>query len=262
MIRYLSKVFIAWLLVAVTPPLASAATQYDPGLWATVLEAYVDDRGFVDYAGLSGDREVLDQYLAQVKSTGPESNPELFPDRGHELAFYINAYNALVFEGVLARGPETESVWKGLVSGLNFFVRMDIVVDGRQTNLRNLENKIIRDRYGDPRIHAALNCASVSCPRLPRTPFDANNLDHELDQAMIEFVANPEHVRVQGDTVYLSKIFDWFEEDFIEYEISSGNSDPHISHYINRYRSAGQKISPDLKVRYVKYDKGINSQGN
>ena len=176
MVRYLHQLLFTWLVVAAALPIAHAATEYDPGLWATVLETYVDNRGFVDYAGLSEDREVLDRYLTQVKSTGPESNPELFPDRWHELAFYINAYNALVFEGVLARGPETESVWKGLISGLNFFVRMDILIDGKQTNLRNLENKVIRDRYGDPRIHAALNCASVSCPRLPRRPFDADIL--------------------------------------------------------------------------------------
>ena len=262
MVRYLYQSLFAWLLVATALPVSHAATEYDPGLWAAVLEAYVDDRGFVDYAGLSEDREVLDRYLAQVKSTGPESNPELFPDRWHELAFYINAYNALVFEGVLARGPETESVWKGLISGLNFFVRMDILIDGQQTNLRNLENKVIRDRYGDPRIHAALNCASVSCPRLPRMPFDAENLDRELDQAMAEFVANPDHVRVQEDTLYLSKIFDWFEEDFTDFEKSNGNTTPHITDYINRYMPAGQEISPDLKVRYVKYDKGINSQDN
>ena len=262
MSRYLPNIVIAWLLVVATTPIANADTQYDPGLWAAVLEAYVDDRGFVDYAGLSKDREVLDRYLAQVKTTGPESNPELFPDRWHELAFYINAYNALVFEGVLARGPETESVWKGLISGLNFFVRMDVLVDGRETNLRNLENNIIRDRYGDPRIHAALNCASISCPRLPRKPFDANDLDRELEQAMTEFVANTDHVRIQGDTAYLSKIFDWFEEDFTEFELSQGNSNPRITDYINRYLPAEQTISPDLKVRYVKYNKGINSQNN
>ena len=240
----------------------AAETDFDHSAWATVLTHFVDQHGYVDYQGLNNQRESLDAYLALIRKVGPASRPELFPTRNHQLAYYINAYNALVFEGVLGRGPESKSVWRGLISGLNFFVRMDVRLDGMTTNLRNLEDDVIRDGYRDPRIHAALNCASVSCPRLPQHPFDAGNLDQQLDAAMYEFVASENNVRVDSsaNTVYLSEVFDWFDEDFIDFEKQAGNSDPSLVDYINRYRTTNQEIPGDLRVRFIPYDKGINSQ--
>ena len=230
--------------------------------WHRVLQQYVDNKGFVDYAGLSENRQDLDRFLDQVKTSGPTLTPQIFPNRQEELAYYINAYNALVFEGVLARGPEKKSVWSGLISGLNFFVRMDVELDGTSTNLRNLENDIIRAKYGDPRIHAALNCASISCPRLPRIPFSGANLDRELDDAMTEFIGSENNVFVDNELnkVFLNEIFDWFEDDFTDYEASQGSTSPNIIDYINRFRPADMLIDPGYKVDYIEYDKGINSQ--
>ena len=240
----------------------AAEHTFDYSAWHSVLERYVDDNGRVDYQGLSTQRRELDEFLALVREVGPSTHPGLFPTPTHELAYYINAYNALVFEGVLSRGPEQKSVWRGLISGLNFFVRMDVMLDGATTNLRNLENDIIRDRYRDPRTHAALNCASISCPRLPPRPFAVETLDRQLDDAMREFVASISNVRVERatQTVYLSEVFDWFDEDFIEFEEQSGNTDPSLVAYVNRYRSADRQIAVDYKLKFIPYDKGINSQ--
>ncbi len=230
--------------------------------WNAVLQQYVDERGFVDYQALNQNRAQLDRYVQAVKSQGPSSNPELFPTKNDQLAYYINAYNALVFEGVLNRGPEEKSVWRGLVSGLNFFIRMKIMIDGEQTNLKKLEDDIIRDGFKDPRIHAALNCASISCPRLPQVAFEADVLDQQLDEAIIEFVNDERNVRIdhKAKKVYLSKIFDWFEDDFIDYEKANGNPDPSLNSYINRYLSTDSQIPTDYKNDFVKYDKGINKQ--
>ena len=260
---YVSALWSAIALTALGAPSAVASELFDHAEWADVLNRFVDAEGHVDYVGLAADPGALNRYLDQIELVGPESRPELFPDRDHELAYYINAYNALVFRGVLDRGPETESVWKGgLVSGYRFFVGMKVHLDGRRTNLRKLENDWIRKRYPDPRIHAALNCASLGCPRLPRQPFVGPSLQEQLDRAIREFVDDPRHVRADTaeGTVGLSKIFDWFDKDFLQFEAAQGNPDPRLVDYVNRYRPQGRQIPRDLTPRILDYDKGINAQ--
>ncbi len=228
--------------------------------WDAVLGEFVDDRGLVDYAGLARDREALDRYLAAIAEAGPESTPGRFPTRDHELAYYINAYNALVFAGVLALGDDAGTVWGGLIDGYPFFVGTKYRIDGRKINLRNLENKIVRARYGDARIHAALNCASLGCPRLPDTAFRPASLDATLDAAMTEFVSDPRHVRVDHDAkvVHLSKIFDWFRDDFLDDEREAGNDAPNLIDYVNRFRGDTPAIPRDYDVEILKYDEGLN----
>ena len=241
---------------------ALANNSFNNDDWNSVLDQYVDERGHVDYEALNVSREQFDRYVYAVKTQGPKTNPDLFQTENDKLAYYINAYNALVFEGVLNRGPEEESVWRGLVSGLNFFIRMKVMIDGEQTNLKKLEDKVIREGFKDPRIHAALNCASVSCPRLPQTAFEPDNLDQQLDDAITEFVNDERNVRADHDSkkLYLSKIFDWFDDDFLEYEKTQGNKNPTLVSYINRYRSADNQLPGGYKIETIKYDKGINKQ--
>ncbi|MGB5707229.1 MAG: DUF547 domain-containing protein [Arenicellales bacterium] len=257
-------VFIFLIVVSIQYGLADSTKlqEFSHDEWTSLLKQYVDPRGYVDYAALNKNKEILNQYVTRIEQHSPVNSPELFPTRGAELAYYINAYNALVFKAVLDRGPETESVWSGLISGLNFFVRTPIIVGGDKTNLRKLENKVIRDQFKDPRIHAALNCASVSCPRLPQQAFLTETLDQQLDMATREFVNSEQHVKIdrQGQRAMLSAIFDWFKKDFIEYERTQGNKSPNLIDYINRYRTPGSEIDRDFKVDYLDYDKRINSQ--
>ena len=231
--------------------------------WTGVLSRFVDDRGLVNYQALAENRATFDRYIAAVERVSPITHPELFPTRNHALAYYLNAYNALVFKGVLARGPEQESVWKGgLVSGYRFFVGMKVTVGKEKTSLKKLEDKVIRDGFQDPRIHAALNCASISCPRLPQEAFDPDHLEDELDAAMTEFVQSERNVRIveASRTVYLSKIFDWFSKDFLSYERRQGNVNPSLLDYVNRYRGEQYELPRDLRVKFLEYDKGINAQ--
>lgn len=245
------------ILVLVALLLPASALAFDHSAWDKVLKEYVDDRGFVDYQKLADNRSLFDQYIAMIETEGPSSTPDQFSNEDEELAYYINAYNALVFKGVLSRGPETQSVWRGLISGFNFFTLMDIKVDGRETNLKSLENDIIRARYEDPRIHAAINCASISCPRLPREAFTGPQLQAQLDAAIREFVNTPTHVRLEGDTVFLSKIFKWFEEDFVS-GVTAETDAQAVIRYINQFRH--DELPLDAAVRYLDYDKGINAQ--
>jgi hypothetical protein len=241
----------------------SSSSFFSYADWNQVLEKFVDEKGRVDYEALAKDRAALDRFVAAVERTSPDAEPALFPARNDQLAYYLNAYNAWVFRGVLARGPETVSVWRGgLVSGYSFFVGMDIVLGGEKTNLKKLEDKTVRARFADPRVHAALNCASRGCPRLPRRAFEPATLDAELDAAMREFVSETRNVAVDAATrrVTLSKIFDWFDGDFLAFEKKQGNADPNLVDYVNRYRAADAQVPRDFRVRFAEYDKRLNGR--
>ncbi len=244
-------------------PQGGDAGGFDHGDWTLVLERFVDRQGLVDYAALAKNRATFDRYLERIKKVSPRSHPQLFPTRDDALAYYLNAYNALVFEGVLGRGPEETSVWRGIVSGYSFFVRMRIRIGGETMNLKSLEDDIVRAEFQDPRIHAALNCASIGCPRLPREAFVADRLSHQLDSAMTEFVTDSRHVELDTEdrTVTLSQIFEWFAEDFLTDEQNQGADEPSVLSYINRYRDGAGPIPEDYAVRYSEYDKRINSVG-
>jgi hypothetical protein len=255
------------LLTAVAGPgRARAAEPFSHAEWTQVLQRFVDDRGLVDYQGLAGDRALLDRYVARLERTSPETDPALFPDRAHRLAYYLNAYNAQVFRGVLARGPETETVWTGGfipgATGYAFFQGMEITIGGRTTSLKELEDEVVRAGFQDPRVHAALNCASLGCPRLPRQAFAGPTLDAELDAAMTEFVGEPRNCAIDPArrTVTLSKIFDWFAGDFLAHEARHGNPGGTVIDYVNRYRPPAARVPRDYSVRFFDYDKRINAQ--
>lgn len=247
-------------LIALPSPADAETFSHDD--WDAVLHKFVDDQGLVDYQGLANDRAAFDGYVQRIQRQSPDSHPQLFPDRDHELAYWINAYNAQVIRGVLEEGPDIKSVWGFFGTGISFFTGMKIQLGGTTTNLKKLEDDIIRERYGDPRIHAAINCASISCPRLPRKAFTAAELDAQLDAAMHEFVTARKHFEIEPGNreVHVSKIFDWFASDFLSWEKKQGSSSPTLIDYINRYRGDAEKIPAGYEVEFLDYDKGLNAQ--
>ncbi len=253
----------ALVLLALTPRALLSTPRFPYEDWNKVLGKVVDTRGYVNYDALAVDRGDLDRFLFSIEKTSPRSNPELFPSKNDQLAYWLNAYNAQVFKGVLARGPEKESVWKGgLFSGYSFFVGMDIVLGGEKLNLKKLEDKTVREGFKDPRVHAALNCASKGCPRLPQFAFDPEKLDEQLDDGMKGFVAETRNVAIDeaGRTVTLSKIFDWFSGDFLAYEKAHGNADGNQIEYVNRYRGSLPKVPKGYAIKFAEYDKSVNRQ--
>ena len=259
----LAAIALPALVVAFAPRAAGAASKFSYEDWNKVLGKFVDARGYVNYDALAKDRGDLDRFVAAIEKTSPRSSPDLFPSKNDQLAYWLNAYNAQVFKGVLARGPEKESVWKGgIFSGYSFFVGMDIVLGGEKLNLKKLEDKTVREAFKDPRAHAALNCASKGCPRLPQAAFDPEKLDEQLDSGMKGFVAEARNVMIDdvAKTVTLSKILDWFSADFVGYEKSHGNPDGTQADYVNRYRGALPKIPKGYAIKFFEYDKGVNKQ--
>lgn len=239
-----------------------ASVPFSHDAWTTLLQRYVDDQGMVDYLGLKGDRRALDDYVRRMAEEGPQTRPDLFPTRSDALAYYLNAYNANTFKGVLAGGGKQKSVWGNMLAGYKFFVGTKYVIDGKKMSLKHLEDKLIRDEFKDPRIHAALVCASISCPRLPRHAFTGDTLDEQLDAAMTEFATLPMHVRLDDakKTVHLSKIYDWYSGDFKEFEKDRGTAQPTVVAYINRFRPADAQIPTDYRIAILPYDKGLNRQ--
>lgn len=188
-----------------------APGAFPHGLLTAALRGHVTPEGLVDYKALQTDREELDAFLGFVALVSPESNPELFPTRWDELAYYINAYNGLAIGGVLDR-PGLNSV---IDHKVDFFYYTRYRIGGRKLDLYRLENGVVRPTYDDPRIHFALNCQSIGCPRLPQEAFPVDGLDAYLDEMSEEFVTHPDKVRVDDDgTVHVSELFSWYAEDF------------------------------------------------
>ncbi len=253
--------FAGLLLLSSAAPVA-AAEHFSHDAWTAVLERFVDESGRVDYVALARDRASFDSYIDSLASISPDLAPDLFPAESDRLAYWINAYNALVFAGVLARGPETESVWGDGFFGLGFFNAAGHELGGVSYSLKRLEDDVVRDRFRDPRVHSALNCASLGCPRLPRRAFLGPSLDVELDAAMRELVGDPRNCRVDDArrSVTLSKIFDWFEDDFLAAEKRRGDPRPSVIGYVNRYRDPHEIVPGDYRVRFADYDKRLNRQ--
>ncbi len=202
-------------------PFALPPRGFDYGWWDGALERWVQD-GRVDYEQVRAEEDDLRRFVATLATTGPRSTPERFPTEPHRLAYYINAYNALTLFAVIDSWP-IESVhdvrgWLDPRAGFGFFYGLRFPFDGEAINLYDLENQVIRG-FLDARIHAAINCASKSCPALAPHAFVPETLDQQLDDVTVAFCSSLPHVRVDRDAseIQLSAIFDWYRSDFEEH---------------------------------------------
>lgn len=215
--------------------------------WRGVLQAFVDDEGRVDYEALLADRGDLDRFVALLRDVGPRTRPELFPSEADRLAYYLNAYNALVLFDVLDHWPlESPRDVR-----LRFFYTTRFLVDGAKTNLYELENHVIRRLFDEPRIHFALNCASLGCPKLPREPFEAARLEEQLARETHRFLSEPRNVTVEDGAIVVSELFDWFDEDFPPSPLDWLRAHPSLS--------ALQKVPVDAPLRTRPWDWAINA---
>lgn len=228
---------------------AAAPTAENPEkLWANVLSKYVDDHGRIDFVAISKDRADLDAYVAWIGRVSPASTPASFPTKESRLAYYLNAYNALALYNVLESGmPKDLNAVK-----VRFFYRNKLGIGGEKMSLYDLENKIIRP-MGDPRVHFALNCMVRGCPRLPREPFRADQLEMELQATAQYFLNEDRNVQVQPEkqTVRFSQILEFYTDDFLK-------KAPSLVAYANAYREA--KIPDAFKVEFIPYDWTLNQK--
>ena len=219
-------------------------------LWTSVLTRSVDQSGRIDFTSLAANHTELDQILAFIATNDPTSMPTLFPSRASQIAYYINAYNALAMYGVVDVGiPES----LGGLRKFTFFRLKSFTIGGQSFSLHDFENDVIRP-LGEPRVHFALNCMVVSCPQLPRAAFTAEDIEGQLDTAAQAFINDSRNVKVDRykHEVWLSAIFKFYTEDFLNHE-------PSLIAYVNRHRA--ESIPPDFTVRFLDYDWTINNRG-
>jgi hypothetical protein len=222
--------------------------------WDALLARYVDDQGRVDYGALkanAADLATLERLVAAVAATGPKTHPEKFTTSAAREAYFLDAYNILVWKNVLDRlGPKFTNVDK---EKLSFFYSTRFIVDGSPINLLDLEKKIIRPSFQDGRVHMALNCASGGCPILPKHAFSPGRVDEQLSDEARRFCNEKRNVDFDPATrtLKLSRIFDWYKEDF-------GKKPASVIDWINHYRAPDAKIPTDAKIQYVDYDWTLN----
>ncbi|MBB3059913.1 DUF547 domain-containing protein [Microbulbifer rhizosphaerae] len=195
------------------------AETFDHDDWNRLLQRHVvslrdDHATAMDYAGIQRERAQLKGYLERMSAVEQEQF-DRWPRR-EQLAFLINAYNAWTVELVLRGYPNIESI-KDLGSLFRTpWNKAFVPLFGDELSLDDIEHKLIRGsgRYRDPRIHFAVNCASVGCPALRTEAYTGEQLEAQLEEQARLFLTDRVRNRLDGKVLKVSKIFKWYREDF------------------------------------------------
>jgi hypothetical protein len=233
------------LMLGMVFPARSGKT-FDKGLYGELLSTYAKVEG-VDYKGLKDEEERLDRYLKMLAETDPDALP-----RNEQFALYINAYNAYTLKLILKNYP-VDSIKDigGWFSG-PWKIRF-CKIGGKTLTLDEIEHDILRPRFKDPRVHFAINCASKSCPPLIPKPYEGSTLDQQLDGSTRGFLNNPQRNRLEGDTLYVSKIFKWFADDFKGDVVGF-----FLKHAEGDMKARLSSPRDRIKIEYLDYDWGLN----
>lgn len=210
------------------------------------LKDHVAD-GVVKYPNLSRDSR-LSVYLDQLNRVDPNA----LPTRNDRLAFWINAYNAFAIKGILdGYSPRTK------IGQWRYFIGQKYQVGGETVNLNNLEKKILIPDFREPRIHFAIVCASQSCPKLRSWAYTSEQLEEQLNDSARRFINDPTRNRFDREQkiAYLSKIFDWFTEDFVA---RSGSLTNYVSQFVQDPVLAKELQAGGYQVEFLDYDWNLN----
>jgi hypothetical protein len=238
------KLIVVTLVALIPLVSAGSAEAFSHKAFDSILIAYVRN-GRVDYAGIKANaKDKLDKYVAAV------AKARVGGSKKAQLAFYLNAYNALVIKSVVERWPNIKSVIK--VPG--FFKNASHTVAGRKVSLDQLEKKLILPKFKDARVHFALVCAARSCPPLRNRAFYGRGLDKVLDRLAAAFINGPHGVRVSGDSVKVSSLFKWYEGDFAK---SAGSVGKFLAKY---HKSAKSKLEGASSFGYLHYNWNLNKK--
>jgi len=232
------------LLSAISP--VRCAEIVDHSAFDSILQEAVQG-GIVDYGKIQNRYQDLQTYLQSL------AKADLKGTSGTEkLAFFINAYNAHCISGVLSEGQ-----LKSVRQVSEFFEKTRFVLAGKELSLDALEHKVLRP-MGEPRVHFALVCASMSCPGLAPRAYRAETLDADLDRQAKNFLrdSSKNHLDREKGVFYLSRIFQWFKEDFAK---KKGSVLAFITPYLTEAdREYLQQKQGRVKVEYLEYDWSLN----
>ncbi|WP_421134750.1 DUF547 domain-containing protein [Alteromonas sp. A079] len=218
----------------------------------------------VDYAGFNASKASLNTYLATLASVSQATFDGW--DNHTQLAFLINAYNAYTINFILTRYPDLDSIrdlggffsspWKQEIAPLL----------GDTRTLDEIEHTLIRggNKYNEPRIHFAVNCASIGCPALREEAYLGSELDAQLDDQTIRFLSDPSRNYMKGDTLYISKIFDWYGDDFSTGWKGANSLNDFLLLYKNALKLSEsqqkQLVDDEADVKFLDYNWLLNSK--
>ncbi len=233
-----------------------ASDKIDHGAWGDFLEHYLmtgsDGVNRIAYGRvLPEDRAVLDGYVEDLSKVAISDYA-----RPEQMAYWINLYNALTVQVIIDHYPIESirdiDISPGLFSDGPWGKKL-ITIEGERVALDDIEHQILRPIFQDPRIHYAVNCASIGCPNLQTMPFEADLLDRQLDDAAIEFVNHRRAVEIGGGEVTASSIFTWFEEDF-------GGDDRGVVAHLKAYAAPdlAMKLEAISRIDDYEYDWRLN----
>jgi hypothetical protein len=240
---------IFFLLFAVTGVPVSAQTSYYDD-YAVLLANYVS-HGVVDYAGLKEHGGHVNRVLDVMASVDPQRLSDA--DR---IAYYINVYNAWTLQLILEHWPGIRSIKEAGSLIRSPWKRKFVRLYTGTVSLDAIEHDILRRTFPDPRIHFALNCASRSCPALAAEPYQGRTLSEQLQARTAAFINNSANTFVRDGRLHVSRIFDWYGEDF-------GGRDG-IWTFIRR--SAGPTLAAamdavtDRRLVFTEYDWSLNDR--
>ncbi len=234
-----------------------AVGEIDHSAWDALLKKYVDDRGYVDYAkwkASASDQKSLDDYILQLSAAA-------FPagaTQEEKLAFWINAYNAVTVKGILREYPTTSiRNHTAKLYGYNIWKDLQLLVGGNAYSLEGIEHEVLR-KMGEPRIHFAIVCASIGCPRLLGEAYTAERVDDQLTLNAQAFFADPTKFKAdpRSGNIQVSPILDWFASDF---GVDAAAQMKTIAPYVP---AAAQPLAKSGRVRvsYLDYDWGLNDR--
>jgi hypothetical protein len=203
-----------------------------------LLKKYVSKNGNVNYKGFKNDRILLSNYIQSLSENTPKNDWS----KEDKLAYWINAYNAMTIDFILRHYP-----LKSIKDINNPWDKRYWKLGDKWYNLNEIEHEILR-KMNEPRIHFAIVCASVSCPKLQNEVFTASNLDEQLTNATKEFLADTSKNNISENNIKLSKIFQWFSKDF--------KKNGSLIDFLNQY--SGIKISAKAKKTFKDYNWGLN----
>ncbi len=223
------------------PPRAFSHKAFDE-----VLQIHVRE-GVVDYPNIANDPNFA-LYLEQLKRVAPNR----LPTPNHRLAFWINAYNAFAIKGILDGLSPVTTLGK-----YQYFWKHQYPIGGSFISLYDLEQEMLIKDFLEPRIHFAIVCASKSCPSLHAEAYDPVQLDQQLEESARRFINDSARNRFDPATrtAYLSKIFEWFIQDFKDH---SGSLTNYIARYVNAPILARELTNGSYAVEFLEYDWNLN----
>ncbi len=265
-----SKALTTKALIAASLMLSSAAyADFNHSTWDSLLNKNVTmtnggKASVVNYNGMKADQSKLDGYLA---ATAKVSRSEFNRwSKDEQLAFLINVYNAGTVDLVLTKYPNLKSI-KDIGGIFGSPWKQDFVnVLGKKRSLDDIEHNLIRGsgRYNEPRIHFAVNCASIGCPALLDDAYTGSKLDKQLEQVTRNFLADSSRNRLKGSTLEISPIFKWYKEDFESNWRGTRDLEGFLARYssplgLNKSQTADLKAGK-TKISYTNYNWNLNKK--